>query len=200
MKYVVLMLLLSCVPAFAASSTVNLSAITAASSIELTNKVLTLVSNTTSRLSSFTQIMNLLANQPTNSVTLSNLVAKGYLSISGQTNRLSIATNLLLLDGVAFTSGTNGAAGSNGTNGATGATGPAPSGTGYVHVTGGVVDEPATNLIRLNGFTIGTLPAGTVGDTAYVTDLTSPAYLTTNAGGGFVVGPVFYDGTNWVSH
>ena len=50
------------------------------------------------------------------------------------------------------------------------------------------------------GYTVATLPAGTVGDKSYVTDATTPTYLGTLTGGGAVTCPVFYDGTNWVSH
>jgi hypothetical protein len=56
------------------------------------------------------------------------------------------------------------------------------------------------NVIRLKAYTVATLPAGTQGDTAYVTDANAPTYLATIAGGGAVVCPVFYDGTNWVAH
>lgn len=56
-----------------------------------------------------------------------------------------------------------------------------------------------TAPIRLKNYTVATLPAGTQGDTAYVTDALAPAFLTAIAGGGAVVTPVFYDGTNWVA-
>ncbi len=52
--------------------------------------------------------------------------------------------------------------------------------------------------IRLKGYTVATLPAGTQGDTAFVTDSLAPAFLTTVVGGGAVVATVFYNGTNWV--
>jgi len=54
------------------------------------------------------------------------------------------------------------------------------------------VKEPINN--------VATLPTGNTGDMAYVTDATAPTYLGTLTGGGSVVCPVFYDGTNWVSH
>lgn len=57
-----------------------------------------------------------------------------------------------------------------------------------------------TGTVRLKGYTVATLPAGTAGDTAYVTDALAPAFLTAIVGGGAVVTPVFYDGTNWVSY
>lgn len=53
-------------------------------------------------------------------------------------------------------------------------------------------------LLRLKGYTVGTLPAGTIGDTAYVTDALTPTFLATVVGGGAVVTTVFYNGTNWV--
>jgi len=54
-------------------------------------------------------------------------------------------------------------------------------------------------LLILKGYTVATLPAGKVGAVAYCTDLLAPAYLAVAAGGGAVIGPVFFDGTNWVT-
>jgi hypothetical protein len=54
--------------------------------------------------------------------------------------------------------------------------------------------------IKLMGYTVATLPAGAVGDMAYVTDALAPAFLVAIAGGGAIVTPVFYDGVNWVAH
>lgn len=54
--------------------------------------------------------------------------------------------------------------------------------------------------VRLKGYTVSTLPAGTQGDTAYVTDALAPTFLATIVGGGAVVTPVFYNGTNWVGY
>lgn len=53
--------------------------------------------------------------------------------------------------------------------------------------------------IKLAGFTVATLPAGTIGDRAYVTDALAPSYNATAVGGGAVKVPVFYNGTNWVT-
>ena len=53
--------------------------------------------------------------------------------------------------------------------------------------------------VRLKSYTVAGLPAGNQGDTAYVTDALAPAFLTAVVGGGAVVTPVFYDGTNWVA-
>ncbi len=60
---------------------------------------------------------------------------------------------------------------------------------------------PLGNLppVLLRGHTVSSLPTGTVGMMAYCTDLLSPAYLAAATGGGSVVGPVFYNGTTWVS-
>ena len=54
--------------------------------------------------------------------------------------------------------------------------------------------------VRLKGYTVAGLPAGTQGDLAFVTDANAPTYNATVAGGGAVVIPVFYNGTNWVCH
>lgn len=56
-----------------------------------------------------------------------------------------------------------------------------------------------TTPIRLKGYTVATLPAGTQGDEAFVTDALNPAFLATVASGGTVVTKVFYNGTNWVT-
>ncbi len=53
-------------------------------------------------------------------------------------------------------------------------------------------------IINLKGYTVSTLPTGVVGDTAYVTDATSPTFLSTVVGGGSVKCRVFFNGTNWI--
>jgi hypothetical protein len=53
--------------------------------------------------------------------------------------------------------------------------------------------------INTAGYTVATLPAGTVGMRAYVTDALAPTYLGVLTGGGAVKCPVFYNGTAWVS-
>ena len=57
----------------------------------------------------------------------------------------------------------------------------------------------AGGVVRLKSYTVATLPAGTVGDCAYCTDLLLPTYMAVATGGGTVVGKVFYDGTNWIT-
>jgi len=54
-------------------------------------------------------------------------------------------------------------------------------------------------LLRLKGYTVATLPAGTQGDTAYCTDLLTPTFLALAVGGGAIVGKVFYNGTQWIT-
>lgn len=53
--------------------------------------------------------------------------------------------------------------------------------------------------VKLKGYTVATLPAGVTGYVAYCTDLLAPTFLTAATGGGAVVGPVFYNGANWVT-
>ena len=60
---------------------------------------------------------------------------------------------------------------------------------------GAIFGAPA----RLKGYTVATLPAGTQGDTAFVTDALAPAFLTALVGGGAVVTPAFFDGAAWVA-
>jgi hypothetical protein len=57
----------------------------------------------------------------------------------------------------------------------------------------------STATIRTAGYTVATLPAGTVGMRAYVTDATLPVYNGALTGGGAVTVPVFYNGAAWVS-
>lgn len=56
----------------------------------------------------------------------------------------------------------------------------------------------STGVVRLKNYTVATLPAGTQGDKAFVTDALGPTYLVTVVGGGAVITEVFYNGTNWV--
>lgn len=68
--------------------------------------------------------------------------------------------------------------------------------TGDVLTTVGGV--PTWRNLRLTGYTVAGLPAGTVGDEAYVTDALAPAFGAAVAGGGAVVVPVFRDATQWI--
>lgn len=52
---------------------------------------------------------------------------------------------------------------------------------------------------RLQGYTVATLPAGVVGQVAYVTDALAPAWNTALVGGGAVVVKCFYNGAAWVA-
>lgn len=55
------------------------------------------------------------------------------------------------------------------------------------------------DLLRLKSYLVSTLPAGTEGDIAYVTDATAPTYLGALTGGGAVRTPVFKNASAWVS-
>ncbi len=57
-----------------------------------------------------------------------------------------------------------------------------------------------TTPVRLKGYTVATLPTGTQGDTAFVTDALAPTFLATIVGGGAVKTPVFFNGTVWVGY
>lgn len=79
----------------------------------------------------------------------------------------------------------------------------AASGTQNTAVTaltlkGGTQEAIFAAPVRLQGYTVATLPAGNTGDTAYVTDALSPSFLIAVVGGGAVVTPVFYNGSAWV--
>jgi hypothetical protein len=49
------------------------------------------------------------------------------------------------------------------------------------------------------GYTVATLPAGTIGMRTYVTDALAPVFLGVLVGGGAVKAPAFYNGTAWVA-
>lgn len=53
--------------------------------------------------------------------------------------------------------------------------------------------------VRLPAYTVGTLPAGALGDRACVTDATAPTFLGALVGAGAVKTPVFHNGTAWVA-
>lgn len=55
-------------------------------------------------------------------------------------------------------------------------------------------------VIQQTTYTVATLPSGTLGMFAVVTDATSPTYLGALTGGGTIKCPVFFNGTIWVSH
>ena len=80
---------------------------------------------------------------------------------------------------------------------------PAGSGTAdNALVTRVTLDSTAlvsTVPVRLKGYTVATLPAGTQGDTAFVTDALAPTFLAVLMGGGAVVTTAFYNGTAWVA-
>ena len=54
-------------------------------------------------------------------------------------------------------------------------------------------------LINMQKYAVTNLPVGTIGDVCCVTNALLPSFLTTVAGGGSVVTPVFFDGTAWKS-
>jgi hypothetical protein len=70
------------------------------------------------------------------------------------------------------------------------------SGSAFTFADKVIVQAP----VQLQGYTVATLPAGTQGMTAFVTDALAPTYLTAIVGGGAIVTPVFYNGTAWVAN
>ncbi len=72
----------------------------------------------------------------------------------------------------------------------------------YLHATATLVTlQYATKFgatLNLKNYTVATLPAGTRGDIAYVTDALTPKFLEILVGGGAIVTPAFYNGTDWV--
>jgi hypothetical protein len=62
----------------------------------------------------------------------------------------------------------------------------------------GVAKLQVSGPLQTTGYTVATLPAGTVGMRTYVTDALAPAFGVAVAGSGAVTIPVFYDGANWI--
>lgn len=69
----------------------------------------------------------------------------------------------------------------------------------------GLTSSGSTNAVlqtngpaNFKGYTVATLPTGTVGDRAYVTDAVTAVFQAIPTGGGSVKTPVFYNGSNWV--
>ena len=81
-------------------------------------------------------------------------------------------------------------------------TGATASGNPILGVSGGILAISAsvaiTGVVSTSGYTVATLPAGTVGQRTYVTDALAPAYGVAVAGGGAVTIPVFYNGAAWI--
>ena len=55
-------------------------------------------------------------------------------------------------------------------------------------------------LVNLKNYTVATLPAGTRGRHRLRYRRSCPGFLTIIVGGGAVVTPVFYNGTNWIAY
>jgi hypothetical protein len=62
----------------------------------------------------------------------------------------------------------------------------------------GVAKLQVSGPIQTTGYTVATLPAGTVGMRTYVTDALAPSFGVAVAGSGAVTIPVFYNGANWI--
>jgi hypothetical protein len=58
-----------------------------------------------------------------------------------------------------------------------------------------IIKEPIVGT----GFTVATLPTGTIGMRTYVTDALAPTFLGVLVGGGAIKAPAFYNGTAWVA-
>jgi len=73
----------------------------------------------------------------------------------------------------------------------------AVSGAADVYFNGG--SYTFATPVKTGGYTVATLPAGVVGQRAYVTDALAPVFLTALVGGGAVTCPAFYNGAAWVA-
>lgn len=77
--------------------------------------------------------------------------------------------------------------------------------TGAVVVTGGLGVGGAGNFggaltgttLKSSTYTVATLPTGSIGMRAMVTDATAPAFLAAVVGGGASIVPVYHDGVSW---
>lgn len=59
--------------------------------------------------------------------------------------------------------------------------------------------SPTFATVATSGYTVATLPAGTIGMRAYVTNALAPAWGAALVGGGAVKVPAFYNGTTWIA-
>jgi len=71
-----------------------------------------------------------------------------------------------------------------------------------IEVTAGktLLQETTVTTLKTTVYTVATLPTPTGIAYATVSDATAPTYLGTLVGGGAVVTPAFYNGTDWVAH
>src|SRR6266705_137568 len=89
----------------ATTTEVNIANLPTATSLASSNAVLVLTNATKARLATVQQILNVLNTQTNLNLGVSNIMAKGYASLSGQTNRLIMSGGNLLLDGAAVGGG-----------------------------------------------------------------------------------------------
>jgi hypothetical protein len=119
-------------------------------------------------------------------------------------NGLGGFSNVTVGSGLSFTGGTLSntlpmvypSAGIPNSTGSAWGTSYAVTGTGNV-----VLDNKPTikEPIVGSGYTVATLPTGTIGMRTYVTDALAPTFLGLLVGGGAVKAPAFYNGTAWVA-
>lgn len=154
-------------------------------------------SNPTGTLAGGTLRMQL--NLSTGNLTVGGVNGNTITAGTGTLNLNSTSSSLTSFTGSGTSSGTN-------TGDQASVSGNAGTATALqtARTINGVSFDGTANIVipsqKLTGYTVGTLPAGTIGDEAYVTDATAPTYLGALTGGGAVVCPVFYNGSAWVSH
>ena len=117
---------------------------------------------------------------------------------AGGFNNVTIGTNLTFSGGTlnATSSMVYPSAGIPNSTGSAWGSSYSVTGTGNV-----VLDNKPTikEPIVGTGYTVATLPAGTIGMRTYVTDALAPVFLGVLVGGGAVKAPAFYNGTAWVA-
>ena len=117
---------------------------------------------------------------------------------SGGFSNVTIGTNLSFSAGTlnATSSMVYPSAGIPNSTGSAWGTSYAVTGTGNV-----VLDNKPTikEPIVGTGYTVATLPTGTIGMRTYVTDALAPTFLGVLVGGGAIKAPAFYNGTAWVA-
>lgn len=128
----------------------------------------------------------------------------GNILVAGVIKAGSTPTTLTDSAGKVLSASLNTVAVANGGTGVTTSTGTGSTVLSASPTFTGTITAPtivSTAAVRLKGYTVATLPGSpTQGDTAFVTDALTPAFLVTIVGGGASVAPVFYNGTNWVGY
>ena len=133
----------------------------------------------------------------TNGIYINNT---SYITLSANTSNLNTSNGFNFSSGNSNIVLINNVSKQNSTLDYTGNLGSGSIGMGNITTTGYDMDYSGVYGANLKGnYTVATLPFGSPGDRAFVTDAISPTFLGTLTGGGTIQTPVFYNSTVWVA-